>query len=149
MNDSVEKYYMYRIILLLWIVLFPTVTYAQCNVFVKKKCMYKVSPFTSNGQVNTNTILAGQQVSLNLTFSAGQDYRIIVCSEEILGEVTFKILDKSKRVIFDSAQNNYPDFWDFKAKSTQPLTVEVTAPPSQSTSSVVPGGCLSVLVGFK
>ncbi len=149
MNDSDENNYMYRIILILLMAILPSVASSQCNVFVKKKCMYKVSPFTSNGQVNTNTILAGQQVSLNLTFSAGQDYRIIVCSEEILGEVTFKILDKSKRVIFDSAQNNYPDFWDFKAKSTQPLTVEVTAPPSQSTSSVVPGGCLSVLVGFK
>ncbi len=111
--------------------------------------MSKVVPFTNNGQVNTNTLAAGQTVSLNLSFYAGQDYRIIVCSEEILGEVTFKIIDKSKKVVFDSAQNDYPDFWDFKAKSTQPLTVEVTAPPSQSTSSIVPSGCLSVIVGFK
>lgn len=111
--------------------------------------MYKIVPFTSNGQVNSNSIQAGQTISLNLSFSAGQDYRIIVCSEEILGEVTFKVLDKSKKVVFDSAQNDHPDFWDFKAKSSQPLTVEVTAPPSQSTSSVLPSGCLSILVGFK
>ncbi len=134
---------------LLFLVMLPSFSLAQCNAFVKKKCMYKVVPFTSNGQVNTNTLNAGQTVSLNLSFYAGKDYRIIVCSEEILGEVTFKVIDRSKKVVFDSSQNDYPDFWDFKAKSTQPLTVEVTAPPSQSTSSVVPSGCLSVLVGFK
>lgn len=111
--------------------------------------MYKIVPFTSNGQVNSSTLEAGKTISLNLSFSAGQDYRIIVCSEEILGEVTFKIIDRSKKVVFDSALNNFPDFWDFKAKSTQPLTVEVTAPPSQSTSSILPSGCLSILVGFK
>jgi hypothetical protein len=127
----------------------PSFTSAQCNAFVKKKCMSKIVPFTSNGQVNTNTLAQGQSVSLNLSFYAGQDYRIIVCSEEILGEVTFKVIDKSKKVVFDSAQNDFPDFWDFKAKSTQPLTVEITAPPSQSTSSVIPTGCLSVIVGFK
>jgi hypothetical protein len=127
----------------------PSYTSAQCNAFVKKKCMSKIVPFTSNGQVNTNTLAQGQSVSLNLSFYAGQDYRIIVCSEEILGDVTFKVIDKSKKVVFDSAQNDFPDFWDFKAKSTQPLTVEITAPPSQSTSSVIPTGCLSVIVGFK
>lgn len=127
----------------------PKALYAQCNTFVKKKCMYKVVPFTSNGQVNTNTLEAGKTISLNLSFYAGKDYRIIVCSEEILGDVTFKIIDKSKRVVFSSAENDHPDFWDFKAKSTQPLTVEVTSPPSQSTSSVTPSGCLSILVGFK
>ena len=111
--------------------------------------MYKVVPFTSNGQVNTNTLEAGKTISLNLSFYAGKDYRIIVCSEEILGDVTFKVIDKSKRVVFSSAENNHPDFWDFKAKSTQTLTVEVTSPPSQSTSSVIPSGCLSIIVGFK
>jgi hypothetical protein len=127
----------------------PALTKAECNAFVKKKCMYKVVPFTSNGQVNTSTLEAGKTISLNLSFYAGKDYRIIVCSEEILGDVSFKVIDKSKKVVFSSAENNSPDFWDFKAKSTQPLTVEVTSPPSQSTSSVVPSGCLSIIVGFK
>lgn len=144
-----KKKYLYPLGICMLLMTLPTAISAQCNVFVKKKCMSKIVPFTSNGQVNTSTLQAGQTISLNLSFSAGQDYRIIVCSEEILGEVTFKVIDRSKKVVFDSSQNDYPDFWDFKAKSTQPLTVEVTAPQSQSTSSVLPSGCLSVLVGFK
>jgi hypothetical protein len=146
---QMKKKYLYPYSVIALFLATPAFASAQCNVFVKKKCMSKIVPFTSNGQVNTNTLAQGQSVSLNLSFYAGQDYRIIVCSEEILGEVTFKIIDKSKKVVFDSALNDFPDFWDFKAKSTQPLTVEITSPPSQSTSSVVPTGCLSVLVGFK
>jgi hypothetical protein len=123
--------------------------FAQCNVFVKKKCMFKVQPFTQNGQMNTSNLQAGKTMEVNLTVNAGQDYRILVCSEEILGEVSFKVMDMSRKLIFDSKTNDFPDFWDFKAKSTQQLIVEVNAPASTSSSSVLPTGCVSVMVGFK
>lgn len=122
---------------------------AQCNTFVKKKCLPNVLPFTQNGQMNTSTLTAGQSAEVNLTFYAGQDYRILVCFQEQLGDVTFKVMDASRKVIFDSKENNYADFWDFKVKNTQQLIVEVTAPASETRTSIVPSGCVSVLVGFK
>jgi hypothetical protein len=122
---------------------------AQCNTFVKKKCMPKILPFTHNGQMNTSTMSAGQNSEMNLTFYAGQAYRILVCSEPILGEVSFKVLDQSHKVVFDSKQNDNPDFWDFKVKNTQQFIVQVEAPRSDSPSSTPPSGCVSVLVGFK
>lgn len=129
--------------------LFTHTAIAQCNNFVKKKCMPNISPFTQNGQMNTSTLTAGQSAEVNLTFYAGQDYRILVCFQEQLGDVTFKVMDASRKVIFDSKENNYADFWDFKVKNTQQLIVEVTAPPSETRTSIVPSGCVSVLVGFK
>ncbi len=124
-------------------------SYAQCNSFVKKKCMPNVLPFTQNGQMNTSTLTAGQSAEMNLTFYAGQDYRILVCFQEQLGDVTFKVMDASRKVIFESKDNNFADFWDFKVKNTQQFIVEVTAPPSETKTSIVPSGCVSVLVGFK
>lgn len=126
-----------------------TLATAQCNVFVKKKCLPKISPFTQNGQMNTTTLSPGQKTSLNLTFYSGQDYRILVCGEPILGDLSFKILDMQKKVVFDSQKNDYPDFWDFKVKNTQQFVVEVQVPESESTSSVLPTGCVSIMVGFK
>lgn len=126
-----------------------TLATAQCNTFVKKKCLPKISPFTQNGQMNTTTLSAGQKTSLNLTFYSGQDYRILVCGEPVLGDLTFKILDMQKKVVFDSQKNDYPDFWDFKVKNTQQFIVEVQVPESESTSSVLPTGCVSIMVGFK
>jgi len=122
---------------------------AQCDKFIKKKCMPKVLPFTHNGQMNTSTLAAGQTSEYNMSFSAGQAYRILVCSEAILGDVTFKVLDKSRQVLYDSKDHNYPDFWDFKMKNTQPLIIQVIVPRSESSSSIPPSGCVSVLVGFK
>ncbi|MCW3086310.1 MAG: hypothetical protein JWP12_3676 [Bacteroidetes bacterium] len=121
----------------------------QCKDYVKKKCMPKISPFTQNGQMNTATLAAGQNTDMNLTFYAGQDYRILVCAEEILGDVTFQVMDMSHKVVFDSKDNNFPDFWDFKVKNTQQFIVHVTVPVSSSSASVPPSGCVSVMVGFK
>jgi hypothetical protein len=126
-----------------------TSAFAQCDKFIKKKCMPKVSPFTHNGQTNTAVVPAGKNSEYNMTFYAGQAYRILVCSEPILGEVTFRVLDESRKIVFDSKQNNYPDFWDFKVKNTQKLIVQVEVPKSDSPSSVPPSGCLAVMVGFK
>ncbi|MCW3103263.1 MAG: hypothetical protein JWO09_1703 [Bacteroidetes bacterium] len=122
---------------------------SQCTTFVKKKCMPKIQPFTHNGQVNTSTLSAGQNSEYNFTFYAGQAYRILVGAEPVLGEVSFRVLDQSRKVVFDSKENDSPDFWDFKMKNTQQLIVQVTIPASASSSSTPPSGCVSVLVGFK
>lgn len=122
---------------------------AQCASFQKKKCMPKIQPFTLNGQVNTSVLSSGQKTSLNLTFYSGQDYRIVVCGQPQLGDLTFKVMDSNKKVVFDSQKNDYPDFWDFKVKNTQQFIVEVQVPESESTSSVLPSGCVSIMVGFK
>jgi hypothetical protein len=131
------------------IALSATSVCAQCASFVKKKCLPKISPFTQNGQMNTSTLTSGQKTSLNLTFYAGQDYRILVCAEAHLGVVSFKVLDLQQKVVFDSQKNDSPDFWDFKVKNTQQFIVEVQVPESESTSSVLPTGCVSIMVGFK
>ena len=93
--------------------------------------------------------MAGQSTEMNLTFYAGQAYRILVCAEPILGDVAFKVFDKSRKVVFDSKQNNDPDFWDFKVKNTEQFIVQVEIPKSNSPSSTPPSGCVSILVGFK
>ena len=116
---------------------------------LKKKCIPNIQPFTQSGQMNTTKLSSGQSTELLLTFSSGQDYRILICSEEVLGAVTFRVKDMSKKIIFDSKVNDYPDFWDFKVQSTQQFTVEVTVPPSDSPSSIAPSGCVSIILGFK
>lgn len=122
---------------------------AQCNSYIKKKCLPNLLPFTHNGQMSTTTVTAGQSAEVNLTFYSGQDYRIYICAQEILGECSFKVMDQSRKVVFDSENHGNPDFWDFKVKSTQQFIVEVKTPVSESTNSIIPSGCVTVLVGFK
>lgn len=122
---------------------------AQCATFQKKKVMPKIAPFQLNGQVATSTLSSGQKTTLNVTFYQGQDYRIVVCGQPQLGDLSFKVLDATKKVVFDSRKNDSPDFWDFKVKNTQQFVVEVQVPESESTASIPPSGCVSIMVGFK
>lgn len=131
-----------------FLLVLPFASVAQCNTFVKKKCMMKIQPFTHNGQMNTSTLTAGQNTELNMTFYSGQSYRILVCSQETLEDVSFKVMDMSHKIVFDSKQNDSPDFWDFKVKNTQQLIVHVDVPQA-GTSSTPQSGCVSVMVGFK
>jgi hypothetical protein len=124
------------------------VTNAQCKVYAKKNCLPRVAPFTHNGQLNSATLIAGQKVQLEMTFYSGQNYRILVCAQDVLGKIDFRLLDTDKNVVFDSRDNNSPDHWDFNLKSTQQLFVEVEVPKSDSPNGIVPSGCVALLVFF-
>jgi hypothetical protein len=145
-----QQYFKKVALLFVFITTFSTIQiYAQCNTFVKKMCNHKITPFTENGQSNTKTLTAGEKAILNVTLFAGQVYRILVCSEEILGIVSFKVTDATGGVLFDSSKNGQLDFWDFRMKSSQTIKIEIIVPLSSYTSSVLPSGCVSIIVGFK
>lgn len=127
----------------------PVAVYSQCKGFAKKNCLPKVAPFTHNGQLNSTTLIAGQKVQLEMTFYSGQNYRILVCAQEVLGKVDFKLLDADKNVVFNSKDNGSPDHWDFNLKSTQQLFIEVDVPEMDAPNGITPSGCVALLVGFK
>ena len=79
---------------------------------------------------------------------AGQNYRLIVCSHPVLGEVAYEINDASGKRIFDSRKNE-PDvnYVDFKVETTQQLQIHVQVP--ESKTAIMHEGCVTVLVGSK
>ncbi len=122
---------------------------AQCKSFVKKQ-IPKLSPFIHNGQINSSVLLSGDHAELTLTFYSGQTYRIMVGSQETLGDVWFVMKDGNKAQLFSSKdQGKKLDYWDFTVESTQQLTIEMMVPDSDAPSGLVPSGCVSILVGFK
>lgn len=138
------------IIVALIAMMIPFAAGAQCKSFVKKQCMPKIAPFTHNGQLNTAMMSAGQTAELQMTFYSGQEYRILVCGQETLGKIWFRLVDANKNEVFNSkSQRDNPMSWDFKMKSTQQLTIEIHAPEADSPNELVAGGCVSLLVGFK
>ncbi|NOZ46583.1 MAG: hypothetical protein GXO79_07345 [Chlorobi bacterium] len=126
----------------------PILGYSQCKSFTKQVCMPKLDPYIYNGQLNSAILNEGDIAELVLTFYGGQDYRIAVCSEEEIGNVQFKLLDTDRNPIFDNAEQEYADYWDFKCNSTQQIIVEVTVPESDGVDSSIKNGCVSILVGF-
>ena len=122
---------------------------AQCKpAWLKKKCIPKVTPFIHNGQMNSAQLKEGEKMQTTLTFYSGQDYRILVCADEVLENVSFVVSDLNGAVIFDSRQHNNTDVWDFKVKTTSEMKVEVDAGKNEYGDGTA-AGCVSILVGFK
>ncbi len=138
-----------RLVLICALALLPaTGAFAQCKGFVKKQ-IPKLSPFIHNGQVNSSVLLSGDQAELTLTFYSGQTYRILVSSDDKLGDVYFIMKDANKKQLFTSKDMGKSDYWDFSVESTQQMTLEVVVPNVDSPSGQYPSGCVSILVGFK
>ena len=122
---------------------------AQCGkTWIKKKCLPKMTPFIHNGQTNMTSLKEGETTSSSLTFYSGQDYRILVCYEETLENVSFVVSDMTGKVMFDSKLHGNTDVWDFKVKSTTDLKIDVTVGKNDGGTGNA-SGCVSILVGFK
>lgn len=130
-------------------VVVPIMVNAQCKGFTKKECLPQIKPYVYNGQLNSAVLNEGDVAELLLTFYNDQDYRIYICSQEILGNVEFKLLDTDRNTLFFNKDHDYVKFWDFKSNSTQQLIVQVRVPLSEIKKEIVNSGCVSIIVGFK
>jgi len=138
----------HTLILLLAFGLFATTADAQCRSFTKKNCLSTLDGYIQNDNYNSAILIPGDEAELMLTFLAGQDYRLIVCSHPVLGEVNYEINDARGKRLFDSRKKE-PDvnYVDFKVETTQQLQIHVQVP--ESKSAIMHEGCVTVLVGSK
>jgi hypothetical protein len=122
---------------------------SQCNkTWIKKKCVPKINPFIHNGQTVSTVLKEGGQTESVMTFYSGQDYRILICAEETLENVSFEVTDMTGKLIFDSKKQNDSDIFDFRVKNTTELKVRVVAGKNDGGNGQAQG-CVSILVGFK
>jgi hypothetical protein len=124
----------------------------QCKRYTKKDCLPSLSPYMHNGQLTSAVLYPGDSADVAMTFNAGKEYRIIVCNQEQIGTVQFKVLDKSRKVLYKSNPEEHNPVWDFKVENTQQFVIQLTVPAieeSNQKTNLVPNGCVSLLVGFK
>lgn len=129
--------------------LFSGSAFGQCKNFTKKNCIPQLSPYIFNGQMNAALLNEGDVAELVLTFYANQDYRMLICSEEHLGKVKFKLYDTQNNPIFDNEKYGYAKMWDFSSTATQQIRVEIEVPEGLDLDAPLKSGCVSILVGFK
>jgi hypothetical protein len=125
---------------------------AQCKSYTKKHCLPSLSPYIHNGQLTSAVLNPGDAADIDMTFNAGIEYRVLVCNQEQIGNVQFKILDQSRKVLYESDPKETNPSWDFKVENTQQLIVQLSVPKiekSNQRNNLVPNGCVALLVGFK
>ncbi|MDA0972180.1 MAG: hypothetical protein O2867_00455 [Bacteroidetes bacterium] len=135
------------IIIMLGLML-PILASSQCRRFTKVSCIPALGEYVPNENFNSAILIPGDEAELMMTFYAGQDYRVLICTEDILGEVGFKLTDDGGKTIFNS-ENLDAAFMDFSVDHTQQVKVNLTVPDRASPNNLVHQGCATVLVGYK
>ncbi len=140
-------------VLLLSSTLFSIDANAQCKRYTKKNCLPSLAPYTHNGKLISAIFNPGETADIELTFNAGKQYRVLVCSQELIGKVQFKVLDKTRKILFESDKEAENPYWDFKVSNTQELIIQVSVPEMENQKSqltqLTPNGCVAVMIGFK
>jgi hypothetical protein len=124
---------------------------AQCKGFTKKHCLPSLIPYMHNGQLTSAVLKPGDSADIELTFNAGKEYKLLVCNQDQIGMVQFKILDQSRKVLYESHPEETNPSWSFKMENTQKLIVQLSVPKmemSNQRTNLVPNGCVALLVGF-
>ena len=142
--------HLHSIIAALLLVALPSVAHAQCRSFAKNKCMPAMAPYKFNETFNAAQLAPGEDAQVDLTFYSGQEYRLLVCSHPILGQVNWQLSDASGKALFESTANDPKDHFDFKVATTQKLTVHIDVPPAdKGGNNMLTVGCVSILLGYK
>jgi hypothetical protein len=137
-----------KAIIVLLIVMLPAFAFSQCRRFTKVSCIPALGEYIPNENFNSAVLIPGDQAELMMTFYAGQDYRVLICTEDILGEVDYTLSDESGKTIFDS-KNMDRGFMDFSVAKTQQVKVNLNVPDRPSTNQLIHEGCATVLIGYK
>jgi hypothetical protein len=123
--------------------------FGQCKSFTKNNCRPDLAPFIANENYNSTLLVPGDEAEINLTFYAGQEYRLLFCNHPLLGTVSFRVFDDKKNQLFSSDEKDNKRFFDFKTQATQQLTVRVNVPLKASATELIHEGCVTVMVGYK
>lgn len=121
---------------------------AQCRSFVKNNCAESMGEYVPSENFSAAKFMPGDEAELAMTFSKGEDYRLLICSQSTLGDVGFKIFDADKNLLFDNSEKEFADSFDFRVPGTQELTVAVKVPDGNN-KTLSPQGCVAIIVGKK
>lgn len=128
----------------------PAAASAQCRSFVKNKCQASMVPYRFNETFNAAQLAPGEEAEVDLTFFSGQNYRLLICTHPILGEVNWKLVDATGQSLFESNAINPTNTFDFSVANTQQLRVLINVPEKPAGGNeLLSVGCVGVLVGFK
>jgi hypothetical protein len=97
---------------------------------------------------NAAKLFPGDMAEVDMTFYSGVDYRLLICSHEVLGDVRFQLSDEEGEVLYDNADHEFKPNFDFRLEGTQTLKLKLTVPENED-ATLKPQGCVAILLGRK
>lgn len=139
---------MKKLLIILFVAVQTSLVMGQCRTFVKNNCGDAMEGFIPGESFNAVKLFPGDGAEVEMTFYSEVDYRLLVCSHEVLGDVNFQLVDNEGAVIYDNADREYSEFFDFRLEGTRTFGLKIKV-PEQDDSSINPQGCVAILLGRK
>jgi hypothetical protein len=119
----------------------------QCVSFARNIAKPMLEPFVHDGNYNATYMEEGESAELYKTFFKDEEYRLVVASVENLPQLRIRVLDENRQVVFDNAEHNFTNIWEFKSESTNNMIVHIKVP--DKGGDTLAGGCVAILFGIK
>jgi hypothetical protein len=139
---------MKKLFIILFAAMQASMAFGQCRSFVKNNCGDAMQGFIPGESFNAVKLFPGDVAEVDMTFFSDVDYRLLVCSHEILGDVQFQLVDQNDELIYDNADREFSEYFDFRLEGTRTLGLRITV-PQQDDTSINPQGCVAILLGRK
>lgn len=136
-------------VLFIMIVSVEGYTQSACKGFSKKFCKQPKDEYVPNPQTMDADLQVGESAECTMVFYGKHDYRIFICAEETLGDVTFKIKTSKGDVLFDNQDYDMTTLWDFSMTTSKRLIIEVGSEGEASEDGFAESGCVSIMIGYK
>jgi len=150
---------MKKIFLTLLIACLSYTVYSQagvCGNFHKKYCVLEKSAekWNYNAQSKSGLFAQGMVHKLRCVIYKGQDYRISVCCETVLGDkINYKIFDgRTSELLFDNSAAENTQIFEFQSVSTRQLIIEVSVPQGATEKDkhkATDAACVGLLIENK
>ncbi len=123
--------------------------FSQCKGFTKRNCLSDLSPYISNGQLIAAKMVKGQEAEIELNFQKNIDYRLIICAEDFLEGLSYRLIDEDDNVFTAKTLKGVSSTIDFEVSENSELKLQITIPEKESNTGIIRNGCVSILIGFR
>ncbi|HKK39693.1 MAG TPA: hypothetical protein VJ949_09775 [Cryomorphaceae bacterium] len=139
---------MKKLLIILFAAVQTSLVMGQCRSFVKNNCGDAMEGFIPGESFNAVKLFPGDAAEVEMTFFSDVDYRLLVCSHEVLGDVNFQLVDSEGGVVYDNADRQFSEYFDFRLEGTRTFELKIQV-PAQADNSINPQGCVAILLGRK
>lgn len=120
----------------------------QCVSFARNIAKPLLREFIHDGNYNATYMEEGESAELYKTFFEDEEYRLVVSAVDSLPQLHIRLLDDQRNIVFDNANHDFVQVWDFTAETTGTMIVYVKIPQNEQGEQIT-GGCIAILFGVK
>lgn len=123
---------------------------AQCKGFAKQVDLSVLDQYEFCGEVQTAQMYSGDSAEIRMVLSPKSKYRIVLVTQDYIGEADLRARDRHKKDISIPVVNNGKKYWEVFTAEKEKVDLSIHIQPAQSkkaTHGIVASGCVVLAVG--